>query len=175
MHPGWDHCRMDAQIIWTIVCGLAILVGATGIIVPVLPGSMLIAISLLAWALAVGNATGWVVFGVGVTFVAAGMASSAVLTGRAMKKKSIPGRSVVVGLLLGIVGFFVIPVVGLLVGFAVGLFASEFLRQKDAKAAVSSSLAALKATGLGILAEFGFAALAAGTWGVGVLVYFLNR
>ncbi len=166
---------MDAQIVWTIVCGLAILVGATGIIIPVLPGSTLIAISLLAWALAVGTTTGWVVFGVGVAFVAAGMASSAVLTGRAMKKRSIPGRSVVVGLLLGIVGFFVIPVVGLLVGFAVGLFASELLRQKDAKAAVSSSVAALKATGLGILAEFGFAALAAGTWGVGVLVYFLNR
>ncbi|AIY02471.1 hypothetical protein ART_2872 [Arthrobacter sp. PAMC 25486] len=166
---------MDAQIIWTIVCGLAIMVGAVGIIVPVLPGSILIGISLLVWALTTGSTLGWVVFGVGIVFVAAGMASSAVLTGRAMKKQSIPGRSVVIGLLLGIVGFFVIPVVGLLVGFALGLFLSELARQKDARAAVSSSMAAIKATGLGILAEFGFASLAAGTWGLGVLIHFLNR
>lgn len=166
---------MDAQIIWTIVCGLAIIVGAVGILVPVLPGSILIGISLLVWVLTMGSTVGWVVFGVGIAFVAAGMASSAVLTGRAMKKGSIPGRSVVIGLLLGIVGFFVIPVVGLLVGFALGLFLSELARQKDAGAAVSSSMAAIKATGLGILAEFGFASLAAGTWGLGVLIHFLNR
>ncbi|MGO2541522.1 MAG: DUF456 domain-containing protein [Specibacter sp.] len=166
---------MDAQIIWTIICGLAIVVGAAGIIVPVLPGSILIAISLLVWALILGSPLGWIIFGIGILFVAAGMASSAVLTGRVMKRRSIPGRSVVIGLVLGIVGFFVIPVVGLLVGFALGLFLSEFARQKEVRPAISSSVAALKATGLGILAEFGFASLAAGTWVAGVLIHFVNR
>ncbi|MCU6482308.1 uncharacterized protein YqgC (DUF456 family) [Arthrobacter silviterrae] len=166
---------MDAQLIWTIICGLAILVGVTGVIVPVLPGSLLVGASLLAWAIVVGRPVGWVVFGVGVLFVAAGMASSAVLTGRAMKQRQIPGRSIVAGLVLGVVGFFVLPVVGLLLGFAVGLFLSEVQRQKAVKPAVSSSLAALKATGLGMLAEFGFASLAAGTWGAGVVLYFLGR
>ena len=166
---------MDAQVMWSVICGLAIVVGATGVIVPVLPGSVLIAISLLVWALVLGTPLGWLVFSIGVLFVAAGMASSAVLTGRVMRKRSIPGRSVAIGLLLGIVGFFVIPVVGLLVGFAVGLFLSEFARQKDMRLALTSSLAALKATGLGILAEFGFASLAAGTWVAGVLVHFLSR
>lgn len=165
---------MGAQIVWTVVCGIAIAVGAAGIIIPVLPGSVLIAVSLLAWAMVVGGPVGWIVFGLGLTFVAAGMASSTVLTGRVMKRRAIPGRSVVIGLVLGIVGFFVIPMVGLLVGFAAGLFLSELARQKEFKPAVSSSVAALKATGLGILAEFGFAALAAGTWAAGVLVYFLN-
>lgn len=166
---------MDTQIVWSIVCGLAIVVGAVGVIVPVLPGSLLIAASLLVWAIVVGGPLGWVIFGIGVLFVALGMASSAVLTGKVMKERSIPGRSVVIGLLLGVVGFFVVPVVGLLLGFAVGLFLSEFARQKEFKPAVSSSVAALKATGLGILAEFGFASLAAGTWVAGVLIYFLNR
>ncbi|WP_104091028.1 DUF456 domain-containing protein [Arthrobacter sp. GMC3] len=166
---------MDAQMIWTIVCALAILVGVTGTIVPVLPGSLLIGISVLAWALVVGAPVGWVTFAVAVVFVAAGMLSSAVLTGRAMKARAIPGRSVIAGLVLGVIGFFVVPVVGLLLGFAAGLFLSEFARQKAFKPAVSSSAAALKATGLGMLAEFGFASLAAGTWATGVLIYFLNR
>lgn len=166
---------MDAQIIWTIVCGLAIVVGVAGTIIPVLPGSILIMVSLLVWAIVLGSPLGWTVFGIGVLLAGAGMASSAVLTGRAMKKRSIPGRSVVVGLVLGVVGFFVIPVVGLLVGFALGLFISEYARQRDWRLAVSSSVAALKATGLGMLAEFGFASLAAGTWAAGVLVHFLNQ
>jgi len=82
---------------------------------------------------------------------------------------------VLIGLALGIVGFFVVPVVGLLLGFAVGLFLSEFQRQKSFKPAISSSGAALKATGVGMLAEFGFAALAGGTWAVGALAHFLSR
>ncbi|MFC8304258.1 DUF456 family protein [Specibacter sp. NPDC057265] len=166
---------MDAQIIWTVVCGLAILVGVVGIVVPVLPGSILIIISLLTWAIVLGSPLGWTVFGIAAVFAAAGMASSAVLTGRVMKQRSIPGRSVVSGLVLGVVGFFVIPVVGLLVGFVVGLFLSEYARQREFKPAISSSAAALKATGLGMLAEFAFAALAAGTWSVGVLIHFFNR
>lgn len=166
---------MDATIVWTVICGLAILVGALGVIIPVLPGSILIGISLLVWAIVLGNTTGWIVFAIGIVFVAAGMISSAVLTGRAMKKRQIPGRSVIIGLILGVVGFFFIPVVGLLIGFAVGLFGSEYLRLRDAKAAWSSSLAALKATGLGMICEFAFATLAAGTWATGVLIYFLNR
>lgn len=166
---------MDAQIIWTVVCGLAIAVGITGIIIPVLPGSVLIAISLLVWAIAVGSPVGWSVFGVGIAAVAAGMISSAVLTGKVMKERRIPNRSVILGVVLGIVGFFFIPVVGLVVGFAVGLLLAEYLRLREFRPAIESSLAALKAMGVGMLAEFGFAALAAGTWTTGVVIYFLNR
>lgn len=167
--------HMDAQIIWSIICGLAILVGVTGVIIPVLPGSLLIGAALLTWAIVINQPVGWLVFGLGAVFVATGMISSAVLTGRAMKKRAIPGRSVVFGVVLGIVGFFVIPVVGLLIGFVLGLFLSEYFRIREFKPALGSSGAALKAVGFGILTEFTCAALAAGTWGLGVLIYFLHR
>lgn len=166
---------MSAETVVTILCGLAIAVGIAGTIIPVLPGSILIGASLLAWALWGGaGATGWVVFGIGLTLVAAGMASSTILTGRKLKQHSIPNRSVLVGIALGIVGMFVIPVVGLFVGFAVGLLLSELQRTRDFKTAVASSLAALKATGLGILVEFGLACLAASTWAIGVWVAALS-
>ncbi len=162
---------MNAEILVTILCGLAILVGIAGTIIPVLPGSILIGISLLAWALwGGGGAAGWVVFGIGLAFLLAGMAASAMLTGRRLKEHRVPGRSVVAGAVLGIVGMFIIPVVGLVVGFVVGLFASEVLRTRDAGTAVRSSVAALKATGLGILVEFGLACLAASTWVIGVWI-----
>jgi uncharacterized protein YqgC (DUF456 family) len=114
--------------------------------------------------------TGWVVFAVGMVFVLAGMAASAVLAGRKLKEHRIPNRSVAIGVVLGIAGMFVIPVVGLFVGFAAGLLLSEVQRTRSFRAALTSSWAALKATGLGMLVEFGLACLAASTWVVGVWV-----
>ncbi|KRE82083.1 DUF456 domain-containing protein [Arthrobacter sp. Soil763] len=162
---------MNPETVVTVLCGLAILVGIAGIIIPVLPGSILIALSLLAWALWGGaGTTGWVVFGVGLALVLAGMAASAVLTGRKLKQHSIPSRSVVTALVFGVVGMFLIPVVGLFVGFAAGLLLSELHRTRAWRPALVSSAAALKATGLGMVAEFGLACLAASTWVIGVWV-----
>lgn len=163
---------MDLQVFMTVVCGALIAVGIAGVVVPVLPGSILIIVSLLAWALTVASTEGWLVFAIGTVLAGAGLAAGLVLTGRTLKQRQIPGRSVTVGVLAGIVGMFAIPVVGLFVGFALGLFASEFARQRDARAAVTSSLHALKATGLGILAELALACLAGTTWVIGVWVYF---
>ena len=39
--------------------GIAIAVGLIGILVPVLPGSALILVAILVWALELGSATGW--------------------------------------------------------------------------------------------------------------------
>jgi uncharacterized protein YqgC (DUF456 family) len=162
---------MNAQTVVTVLCGLAILVGVAGTVIPVLPGSFLIGLSLLAWAIWGGEGvTGWVVFGVGMVFVLAGMAASAVLAGRKLKQHRIPNRSVALGIVLGIVGMLVIPVVGLFVGFAAGLLLSEVQRTRNVGTALTTSWAALKATGLGILAEFGLACLAASTWLIGVWV-----
>ena len=143
---------MNPEIIVTVLCGLAILVGVAGIVIPVLPGSILIGLSLLAWALWGGaGTTGWVVFGVGLALVLAGMAASAVLTGRKLKEHRIPSRSVVTGLVFGVAGMFLIPVVGLFVGFAAGLLLSESHRTRDFRTAMTTSWAALKATGVGML------------------------
>ena len=162
---------MNPETLVTVLCGLAILVGVAGTIIPVLPGSILIGASLLAWALWGGaGTTGWVVFGIGLVFVLTGMAASAVLTGRKLKEHSIPGRSVVVGLVLGVAGMFIIPVVGLFVGFAAGLLLSELQRTRVFGTALASSWAALKATGLGMIVEFGLACLAASTWVIGLWV-----
>ena len=162
---------MSSETVVTILCGLAILVGVAGIIIPVLPGSVLVGVSLLAWAIWGGAGTlGWVIFAVAMVFVAAGMTAGAVLTGRKLKQHAIPSRSVAVALAAGVVGMFVIPVVGLFAGFAAGLLVSEFLRTRNFPTAARSSWAALKATGMGMLAEFGLACLAASTWLIGVWI-----
>jgi uncharacterized protein YqgC (DUF456 family) len=162
---------MNSETVVTILCGLGILVGVAGTVIPVLPGSVLIGFSLLAWAIWGGAGTaGWVVFAIGLVFVLAGMAASAVLTGRKLRQHRIPNRSVAIGVVAGVAGMFIIPVVGLFVGFAAGLLLSEFGRTRNFRMATASSWAALKATGLGILVEFGLACLAASTWVIGLWI-----
>ena len=166
---------MDYQIITTVVAGLLLAVAVLGTIIPILPGSILTVITLIAWAWILGSPAAWTAAIIGSGLAIAGMSASAVLTGRTMRREKIPSGPVIVGVVCAIVGMFVIPVIGLFLGFAVGLLCAEYVRRRDLKAAARSSWEALKSMGLGILLEFGCAALAASSFAIGTLVHFLNR
>lgn len=164
---------MSGDVVTTMVAGLLVLVGLVGVVVPVLPGSLTVIGGLLLWASVIGGPLGWVTFVVGTLFCLAGMVATYVLTGHAVKREGIPQRSVLVGLLAGIVGMFVVPVLGLPIGFAAGLLLAEYARVRDPGTALRTSGQALKATGLGLLVEFGCACAASITWLVGVGLHFL--
>ena len=163
---------MTTIIVVTVLCALAICVGLLGIVFPVLPGSILIWISSLVWAIFANSTPTWIVFAVITVCVAAGMASSWVLTGRKLTTMKIPKSTLLISGVLALVGFFLIPVVGLLLGFVVGLFVMEYQRLKDTSAAWASSWAILKTAALGIVVELGFASIAALAFAVGCFVYF---
>lgn len=153
----------------TQLVGLAIVVGLVGVVVPVVPGSLLIAVAVLVWAIDAETAGAWAVFAAVVLLLAVGWAATYVIAGRRVSDAGVPRRSLVVAGLAGLVGFFVIPVVGLLVFFPLGLFAMEYLRLHDVTAARRSAVLAVKATALGMLVELGLACAAAATWFVAVL------
>jgi len=166
---------VTAEIIATLITAVLLVVGCLGIIVPVLPGSILVVVGLLVWALAVQAVEGWTVLAVGSVLALTGMAASAVLTGARLKRRHIPNRSLLYAAAGAVVGLFVIPVVGLFVGFFVGLLLSETARQRDLRTALDSSWAALKAAGLGIVVEFGCVLLASSIWVIGMIMHFVMR
>jgi uncharacterized protein YqgC (DUF456 family) len=92
-----------------------------------------------------------------------------IITAKHTRAAGVPQSSLVIAGLAGIVGFFVVPVIGLLLFFPAGLFLAEYLRQRDRARAWRTALVALKATGLGLLSELGLALLAAAVWLVAVL------
>jgi uncharacterized protein YqgC (DUF456 family) len=153
----------------TLICGFAIFVGLIGTVLPILPGGVLIAIAVLVWALVVQTVAGWLVLVAVVLFITAGAVLKYLTAGKKMVSSGVPNMSLVAGGLLGIVGFFAIPVVGLPLGFVAGLGAAEYYRLRDWRAARNSSLNALGAVGIGILVELGAALLAAATWLAAVL------
>lgn len=166
---------MDYQIITTVIAALLLVVAVLGTIFPILPGSILTIITLIAWAWILGSPAAWTAAIIGAGLAIAGMSASLVLTGRKMRREQIPNGPVIVGVVFAIVGMFVIPVLGLFIGFAVGLLLAELVRRRDVKAAARSSWEAMKSMGLGILLEFTCASLAASSFAIGTLVHFLNR
>ena len=148
---------------------LAVAVGLAGILVPVLPGSVLILGALLAWAFAVGETAGWVVFAVATAFLVVGTLVKYAVPGRRIKTAGVPNRTLLAGAAAGVVGFFVIPVVGLILGFVLGIYAVEIQRVGESEAR-RTTVAALKAVGLSILIELTAGLFAAATLVVGIVV-----
>ncbi|MBN2204491.1 MAG: DUF456 domain-containing protein, partial [Thermoleophilia bacterium] len=139
------------------------------------PGSPLAIGTFLAWGWILGSATSWTAAAIAVLLAAAGWAAAAVLTGRTLKRRRVPGRSMAVAMAAGVVGLFVIPFFGLFIGFAAGLLLSEYARRRDLRAALDASLESLKAMGIGILIEFAMVCLASSVWTVGVAAHFATR
>jgi uncharacterized protein YqgC (DUF456 family) len=71
---------------------------------------------------------------------------------------------------LAIVGFFVVPVIGLLLGFVAGVFASEWLRLSRPALAWPSTLSALKVVGFSIIIELFFIMTIAAVWVFGLVL-----
>ncbi len=143
---------------------MAIGLGILGTIVPVIPGPLLVAAAIAVWAVVVGTTPGWVVLGVALVLLAGGQVLKYVTAGRVLISSGAPRSSLFFAGLLGIVGFFVIPVVGLVVGFVGGLYLAERRRLGAGPASRQSTKTALKAVGLGILIELMSTLLAGGTW-----------
>ncbi|MGH1562768.1 DUF456 domain-containing protein [Mumia sp. DW29H23] len=154
----------------TVLVGLAILVGLAGIIVPILPGSLLIWAAIGVWAIAVGEPTGWVVFGLATGVYALTLVVQYAVPGKRLKDAGVPGKAMLAGGVLGVVGFFVIPFVGLFVGFVLGVYAWELNRLRIHSAAWTATKHAMKAAGLSILIELAGGLVSTTLWGVGVVL-----
>ncbi|HEX3003467.1 MAG TPA: DUF456 domain-containing protein [Angustibacter sp.] len=153
-----------------VVVGLVILVGVVGVVVPVLPGVLLVLGAVAAWALERQDDVGWTVLAVAVVVVAVGQVAKYLVPGRRLKQAGVPARTTWAGVALGVVGFFVVPVVGLFLGFVLGIYLAERVRLRTHAAAWPSTVHALRAAGWSVLIELATALLAAAVWAVGVAV-----
>ena len=151
-----------------VLVALVIALGLVGILVPVLPGSVLILAAVLVWSWDVGGATAWTVFGVAAALLAAGAVVKFLVPTRQLKDAGVPASTQWIGAVVGVVGFFVVPVIGLLLGFVLGVYLAEYHRVGPA-AAWPSTKHALRAAGLSILIELGAGLAATMVWVAGVL------
>jgi uncharacterized protein len=153
----------------TVISGIAIVVGVLGVLIPVLPGLLLCWLGVLLWAV-LGDAGGgrWVVLALATVVAVAGTVIKYLWPGRRLKTTGVPTSSLVAGGVLGLIGFFVVPVVGLVLGFVLGVWLAERARLGPGRAWPSTKQA-LAAVGLSMLVEFTAALAVAAVWVIGLL------
>ncbi|MET7706781.1 DUF456 domain-containing protein [Micromonospora sp. NPDC005413] len=161
----------DSQTVVTVVAALAILAGLAGVVVPGLPALPLCWGGVLVWAIFGGAGMGgWAVFAAATLVAASGAVIKYAWPGRNLKRTGVPMSTLLAGGVLGIVGFFVVPIVGLVLGFVGGVWAAERLRLGSNQLAWPSTVQALKAAGLSMLVEFLACVIITALWVAGLLL-----
>lgn len=153
-----------------LLVGVAVAIGIVGAIIQLYPGSIIVLAAVAVWGVVTGGAVGWTVVVVATLAVVLAGVAKYLLAGRYLTGAGVPGRTMVVGAALGVVGFFVVPVVGLPLGFVLGVYLAETARRRNHADAWRATLVAMKATGLTILIELAGALVATGAWVVGLLL-----
>lgn len=153
-----------------LLVGVACLVGIVGTILPVLPGTLLCAAAVALWGVLTGGTPGWSVAVAAVLLLALTIGLKYLIPARWLKEDGVPAWVLVAGGLVGIVGFFVIPVVGLILGFIVGIFLAELIRLRSLARAWPTTWTAMKAAGLSSLIELAGALFITAGWVAAVIL-----
>ncbi len=158
------------DLLWTVVVGAVMVVGLGGVVLPVVPGLAMMG----AAALVYGFAVGWTTVGVAVMVLLGLLVAVSLITGvmvprRAAATSGASGWSQVAALVGAVVGFFVIPVFGLIVGALIGLLAVEYLRTDDWGAAWAATVATARGFGVSILIDLGLGMVMIVAWSVWAL------
>lgn len=143
-------------------------VGFVGIVVPLLPGLPLIWAAVLIWTLETQRQAGWVVLAIATVLTLLGVLLRFLLPGRYMARAGVTTSSTVAAAVLGIAGFLVIPVVGVFLGFALGIYLAERIKVGTHATAWPSTKQALKAIALSIGIELLTGLTIVTTWLIGV-------
>ena len=138
-----------------LVASVAVAIGLAGTLVPLLPGLGLIWGAMLCFGL-VGGFGG---VGAAVMIAATGLLALGIYLGvripqRAAADVGLTRADQLAGLLAAIIGFFVIPVLGLAVGFVLGVFAMHLRRSRETSAAWRASWRAVAALIKASFAQF---------------------
>lgn len=145
-----------------VLIGLAIAAGLAGIVMPVLPGLLLIVAALIVWALVTGGAAWWVALAA-LSLAVVGTIVKYTIPKRQLNESGMPNRTLVLAMVAAIMGFFLIPVIGAFIGFIGAIYISERARVGPQRA-WPATRAALRAVATSIGIELVTGVLIAGIW-----------
>jgi uncharacterized protein YqgC (DUF456 family) len=139
-----------------LITALLMAVGLAGVIMPFVPGLPIIWGAALLYGIATEfGRLGWMAMIAITLLLAVGMAASIVLPDRAGAAAGASRSTRLFAGLLGLIGFFVVPVIGFPLGACLGVLIAQYRQTDDWDSAVRSTIAVLKGFGVGILAELG--------------------
>ena len=148
--------------------GIAMLMMAVGLLmIPILPGLVIIWVSALGYGIAVGfGMLGWVMTALITVLMLAGSILDNVLMGAQAHKEGAPWWVVLIAMAAAIIGSFVIPIpiIGGILAALLVLFLLEWMRLKNARKALASMRGMLVGCGWAIVFRFIMGMVMIGFW-----------
>jgi len=141
------------------------LIGLLGLVVPIMPGLVIIWVAALGYGLFAGFGTlGWVMFALITVLMIVGSVVDNILMGAKAHESGAPWWVVLVALLAGILGNFALPIIGGLLAALLALFLVEYIRRKNAKEALKSMKGMLIGCGWAFVIRFIMGLFMIGFW-----------
>lgn len=157
----------DYRLIWTGLAAAVMALGLIGVVVPFLPGLFLILATAFVYGLLVGfDSIAVAVLVVMSVLVAISIIKSVVIPSRAAAESGASMLSQVGAVIGGVIGFFVIPVFGLILGALAGMIATELAMKGNWDEAWAATKGAAKGFGISALIDLGLGTIMIAAWSV---------
>jgi len=131
--PTWLQISIEVLTLTFMLFGLF------GLIIPVVPGLVIIWVAALGYGIAASFGTlGWIMFAIISLLMVAGSVIDNVLMGTQARQSGASWVSIAAALVFGIAGNFVLPVIGGLIAALLALFIAEWIRCKNWRESLKS-------------------------------------
>ncbi len=159
---------MDAQTTRTALQAIALAVmlfGLFGLVVPVLPGLVIIWVPTLVYGIITGfNWANGILFAIITGLMLFGSVVDNIIMGQRARQQGASWLAITVALVAGLAGSVLLPPFGGLVAALVGLFAVEFIRLRDWKQALVSTRSMAVGCGWAAVIRFGIGLVMIALW-----------
>lgn len=159
-----------ANSAWFIPVLIAVMaIGLVGLLFYIIPGLTIIWLAILAYGIVNGFTLGsGILFGVITLLMLGGNLVDNLTMGKEARKTGASWLGIIVALVAGIAGTFLLPPFGGLLFAAVGILIVEWIRKKDFKEGLKSTGGILKGCGVAVVARFLIGLLMIGLWAIWV-------
>lgn len=132
------------------------LVGLVGLIIPIFPGMVVIWLAALGYGVVTGFGTlGIVIFVFTTLLMIVGVTIDNVMMGAGARKGGASWKTILVGLIAGVIGTFVFPPIGGLIAAPVAILLMEYWRERDWQRAWRAMRGLALGWGLSFVVRFG--------------------
>ena len=159
-----------ANSAWFIPVLIAVMaIGLVGLLFYIIPGLTIIWLAILAYGIVNGfTLASGILFGVITLLMLGGNLVDNLTMGKEARKTGASWLGIVVALVAGIAGTFLLPPFGGLLFAAVGILIVEWIRKKDFKEGLKSTGGILKGCGFAVIVRFFIGLLMIGLWAIWV-------
>lgn len=159
----WD--LITPELIGKPLALTLMLFGLLVLLIPILPGLVIIWAVALGYGIFAGFTTlGWVMFAIMTVLMVVGSFADNVLMGTTAHKEGAPWWVVLVALVAAVAGNFLLPIVGGFLAALATLFLLEWARLKDARLAFNSMRGLVLGCGWAVAIRFIMGMVMIGLW-----------